>query len=258
MQLRVTDLTVGYGDTPVVKELSFAVDAGEVVVIVGPNGCGKTTLLKSIARLIKPDAGSITLNEMDIWHEKPATVARQLALLPQQPIAPEGITVEELVRYGRHPHQGLFRQWSQEDRQQLEASLQATDLLDIKHSALDHLSGGQTQRAWLAMCLAQDTPLVLLDEPTAALDLGHQVEVLNLVKSLSGQGKSFLLVLHDLFSAARYADKLIAMVAGKIVAQGKPEDIVTPALVQELYGVDCDVLQAPGDNAPVIIPRLAQ
>ncbi len=256
MEIAINSLSAGYKDKTVLHDIDLTLQSGKVTVIVGPNGCGKTTLLKCIARLIKPTAGEILLGGLDIWNSRPSEVAKILALLPQQPSAPEGITVEELIRYGRHPHQGLLKQWSAEDYAYLEKALQETQLLDIRAERLEHLSGGQRQRAWLAMCLAQDTPHVLLDEPTSALDLGHQVEVLNLVKKLSKQGKSFVIVLHDLFSAARYADHLVAMKEGKVVAQGHPHDIVSSELIKVLYNIETDVLVAPGDNAPLIVPKL--
>ncbi len=256
MKLSVENLHAGYGDRTVVRGVDFIVQPGQVSVIIGPNGCGKTTLLKAIGRLVKPTAGRVLLDEIDVWGARPSEVAQHLSLLPQQPIAPEGITVEDLVRYGRHPHQGLLRQWSQTDYEYLEQALDETQLQAIRHERLEHLSGGQRQRAWLAMCLAQDTPLVLLDEPTSALDLGHQVEVLKLVRALAASGKSFLLVLHDLFSAARFGDYLIAMQEGEVVAQGTAEDVVSAELVKKLYGVDVQILAAPGDQAPLIVPNV--
>ncbi len=254
MRLSVDKLRVSYPDFVAVHDISLQVPAGKVAVIVGPNGCGKSTLLRTIARLHKPDSGEATVDGKAVWNMKPALAAKHIALLPQSPMAPEGITVRGLVQYGRHPHQGLFRQWTDADEQAVKQALVATGMEDLAARKLSQLSGGQQQRCWLATVLAQETPLVLLDEPTSMLDMGHQTEVLSLVRELAKTGRSFVIVLHDLIAAARYADILIAMRDGKLVAQGKPSDIVTSELVRQLYDVDADVLKAPADGAPVVVP----
>ncbi|MCZ2527162.1 ABC transporter ATP-binding protein [Streptomyces sp. HB2AG] len=254
MELHVEGLTAGYPGCPVVDGVDLAVPAGRVVAVVGPNGCGKSTLLRAVARLHRPDAGTVTVGGEDVWKLPPRRAAHRLALLPQAPQAPEAITVAGLVRYGRHPHQGLFRQWSREDERAVREALAATGVEALAGRRLDELSGGQRQRCWLAMVLAQHAPVVLLDEPTSALDLGHAVEVLELVRDVARSGRTVVMVLHDLVSAARYADELVAMRDGRIVAAGPPREIVDAALVRELYDVEADVLRAPGDGAPVVVP----
>jgi iron complex transport system ATP-binding protein len=251
----IENLHAAHGATPVLHGIDLTIAPGQVTVIAGPNGCGKSTLLRCMARLHRPGAGTVSIDGKDVWHMSGKDAARRLALLPQAPLAPEGITVAQLVRYGRHPHQTLFRQWSAQDEMALRSAIEETGIAALADRPMHQLSGGQRQRCWLAMVLAQETPLVLLDEPTSMLDLGHQVEVLELVRTLARAGRSIVMVLHDLAAAARYADTLVAMQAGKIVACGAPRRIVTPALVQQLYGLAADVLTAPGDGAPIVVPR---
>ncbi|MFC7302942.1 ABC transporter ATP-binding protein [Streptomyces monticola] len=254
MHLAVEALTAGYPGHTAVRGVDLSIPAGQVVAIVGPNGCGKSTLLRAIARLHRPDSGTVRAGDADVWQLKQRAAAHRIALLPQSPQAPEAVTVAGLVRYGRHPHQGLFRQWSREDEQAVREALAATGTTELAGRRLDRLSGGQRQRCWLAMVLAQDTPIVLLDEPTSALDLGHAVEVLELVREVAAAGRTVVMVLHDLGGAARYADTVVAMNAGEVVAQGPAREVVDAALVKELYGLEVDVLSAPGDGAPVIVP----
>lgn len=257
MQLTVEALTSGYpGHTAAVDGVDLTVPSGQVAAIVGPNGCGKSTLLRSISRLHKPSSGTVRAGDEDVWRLTQRRAAHRIALLAQSPQAPEAVTVAGLVRYGRHPHQGLFRQWSREDEAAVREALEATGTTDLSSRRLDHLSGGQRQRCWLAMVLAQQTPIVLLDEPTSALDLGHAVEVLSLVREVAAAGRTVVMVLHDLASAARYADTVVAMNAGKIVANGPAREVVTAELVKELYGIDADILQAPGDGSPVVVPTM--
>ncbi|MBF6054392.1 ATP-binding cassette domain-containing protein [Streptomyces eurocidicus] len=234
--------------------VDLTIPSGQVVAIVGPNGCGKSTLLRSVARLHQPESGRVHAGDADIWQLKQRQAAHRIALLPQSPLAPEAVTVAGLVRYGRHPHQGLFRQWSREDERAVEEALRATGVTALADRRLEQLSGGQRQRCWLAMVLAQETPIVLLDEPTSALDIGHAVEVLDLVRQVAVAGRTVVMVLHDLASAARYADTVVAMKDGRIVAQGAPRDVVDTALVRELYGIEADILQAPDDGSPVVVP----
>lgn len=255
MRLVVDGLRMAYAGTVVVEGVDLTAAPGEVVAIVGPNGCGKSTLLRGIARLHRPVDGQVLVGAQDIWQIRARAAAKQIALLPQTVVAPEAITVAGLVRYGRHPHQGLFRQWSPEDETVAAEAMRVTGVTDLAHRRLDQLSGGQRQRSWLAMVLAQQTPLLLLDEPTSALDLGHQVEVLRLLRKLASNGQTIVMVLHDLASAARYADKLIAMRDGRVVASGPPRGVVTSELVRSLYDIESDVLAAPGDGAPVVVPR---
>lgn len=253
-RLIVDQLHATHGQRPVLRGISLSVEPGQIAVIVGPNGCGKSTLLRSIARLHAPSQGTVKVDGADIWQLRPRHVARRLALLPQAPQAPEGMTVAALIRHGRHPYQSLFSQWSAADERAVTLAMEATGVADLAQRRLDELSGGQRQRCWLAMSLAQETPLLLLDEPTSALDLGHQVEVLDQIRLLAASGRSVVMVLHDLAAAARYADVLIAMRDGHLLAAGAPRDIVTPALVKRLYDIEATVLKAPGDGAPVVVP----
>jgi iron complex transport system ATP-binding protein len=255
--LAVQDLHASHQKTPVLHGINLRIEPGKVTVIVGPNGCGKSTLLRCMARLHKPSRGTIRLGADDLWQLRPQQAARHLALLPQAPQAPEGISVSGLVRYGRHPHQGLLQQWSAADERAVRDAMQATDVTALAERQLEQLSGGQRQRCWLAMALAQETPLLLLDEPTSMLDLGHQVDILNRIRQLAAAGRGVVMVLHDLMAAARYADTLVAMRNGRILASGTACDIVTPQLVRQLYEVEADVLAAPGDGAPVVVPVAA-
>ncbi|MFD6534020.1 ABC transporter ATP-binding protein [Streptomyces sp. NPDC060184] len=253
--LEVRGLHVSYPGRAVVKDAGFTVPAGQVASIVGPNGCGKSTLLRALSRLHQPESGTVHADGADIWELARRPAARRVALLPQSPRAPEAVTVAGLVRYGRHPHQGLLRQWSREDENAVREALEATGTTELAGERLDRLSGGQRQRCWLAMVLAQQTPVVLLDEPTSALDLGHVVEVLELVREVARAGRTVVMVQHDLAAAARYSDLLVAMKDGGVVARGNPRTTVTAALVRELYGVEADVLQAPVDGSPVVVAR---
>jgi iron complex transport system ATP-binding protein len=252
--LRTQRLSLGYDGTPVVHDLDVALPAGRVTAVVGPNGCGKSTLLGALARLHAPQSGAVLLDGRALSGLRPRDAARRIGLLPQDADAPDGLTVRDLVRYGRHPHQGLLRQWSPEDAAAVAAALTAADLLDLADRPLDTLSGGQRQRAWIAMVVAQQTDVVLLDEPTSALDLGHQLEVLELVHDLARAGRTVVLVLHELSTACRYADHLVAMLDGRVVAEGPPAAVVTPELVRELYGVEAVVLTDPVAGTPVICP----
>jgi iron complex transport system ATP-binding protein len=260
MQLNVNDLHASYtANSPILKGVSMSAKPRQVTIIVGPNGCGKSTLLRCIARLHRPDTGHVMIDDQDVWKLKPRQAAHRLSLLPQSPIAPEGMTVLNLVQFGRHPHQGLFQQWSDQDQQAVTEALELTHLTDLASRRLDQLSGGQRQRCWLAMTLAQQTPLMLLDEPTSMLDLGHQVEVLNLVRKIAAEGdRAFVIVLHDLIAAAQYADQLVTMRDGKIICTGHPREIITPQLIKDLYDVDVRVLSSPDNQTPIIVARQEQ
>lgn len=238
----------------VLHNINLDLNSGELAILVGPNGCGKSTLLRNIARLHKPVQGTIWVGKHKLWNMTPKVAARHLAFLPQSPQAPQGITARSLVRLGRHPYQTFFRQWSAFDEQIVEEALCTTGIEHFCDQPLDELSGGQRQRCWLAMALAQDTPILLLDEPTSMLDLGHQIEVLNQIKQLSTHGRSILVVLHDLGLAARYADRIIAMKAGHIIADGSPQAIMTPELIHTLYGVHAEVFQSATTNTLHIAP----
>ena len=254
-RLQVESVTVGYGGTPVVLDLDLAVPDGAVTTIVGPNGCGKSTLLRTMARLLTPTAGRVLLDGEPVHAVATREVARRLALLPQGPVAPDGLLVRDLVGRGRHPHQRWFRQWSPEDERAVEAALELTDTADLRDRPLDRLSGGQRQRAWLAMTLAQDTDLLLLDEPTTYLDLAHQVEVLDLVTRLNRErGRTVVMVLHDLNLAARCSDHLVVMKDGVIAAEGGPHAVLTPDLLADAFGLDADVLPDPRTGLPIVVP----
>jgi len=253
--LQVRALHAGYPGRPVVRDVELTVPAGQVAAVVGPNGCGKSTLLRTLARLHRPASGTVRIAGDDIWELNRRRAAHRVALLPQSPRAPEAVTVAGLVRYGRHPHQGLLRQWSRQDEEAVREALEATGTRELAAERLDELSGGQRQRCWLAMVLAQRTPVVLLDEPTSALDVGYAVDVLSLVRQVAAGGRTVVMVQHDLTAAARYADTLVAMKDGRVLAQGRPRDTVDETLVKELYDVESDILAAPADGAPVVVPR---
>jgi iron complex transport system ATP-binding protein len=250
--LQAEKLCVNYGRRPVLSELDIAFPREQVTAIVGPNGCGKSTLLSALARLHTPQAGRITLERRDIRSYGARELARALALLPQNVTAPEGLTAAELIRFGRQPHQSWLRQWSAEDAAVVDAALAAADLQALAHRPLEAMSGGQRQRAWIAMAIAQQTPVLLLDEPTTALDLGHAIEVFELVRDLAAEGKTVVMVLHDLGNACRYADHLVAMRDGRVVAAGPPSEIVSRELVRELYGVDCTLVTDTDTGAPLL------
>lgn len=226
-----------------------------ITVLVGANGSGKSTLLRGISRLLKPHSGTVLLNAQDIWRLPAKTLARQLGILPQSPVAPEGLTVYELVAQGRYPHQGWLQQWSAEDER---ATLEAMAITGMSESAdrpVDALSGGQRQRAWIAMTLAQDTEVILLDEPTTFLDLAYQIEILDLLHDLNRtRGKTIVMVLHDLNHACRYADSIIALKEGQIVAQGKPAEVITESTVLAVFGIRCRIIPDPVTDTPLVVP----
>jgi iron complex transport system ATP-binding protein len=253
--LHTAGLTLTYGQRTVIEGLTAQIPPGKITMIVGANACGKSTLLRGLSRLLKPASGMVTLDGTDI-HARPARqLARSLGLLPQHPTAPDGITVRDLVGRGRYPHQGFFRSWSADDERAVQEALTATDTLELADRNVDELSGGQRQRVWIAMALAQETNVLLLDEPTTYLDLAHQVEVLDLITDLNRQrGTTVVIVLHDLNLAARYADHVIAMKRGRIVAEGAVRDVVTENMVKDVFGLDCRVAPDPVSGAPLIIP----
>lgn len=256
VRLGARDLSLGYGATPIVEGLTVDVAPGAVTAIVGPNACGKSTLLRGLARLMSPVAGQVILDGSDISRLRTKDVAKRLGLLPQSSIAPEGITVADLVTRGRFPHQTMLRQFSRTDQQAVADAMAATGVTAIAGRPVDQLSGGQRQRVWIAMVLAQQTPLILLDEPTTFLDIAHQIELLDLFADLNAeQGCTIVAVLHDLNHACRFADQIIAMKAGAIVAQGNPADVITATLVEEVYGLECQVIDDPETGTPLVIPR---
>lgn len=250
-------LTLGYDRRTVAEDLTVAVPDGSFTVIIGPNACGKSTLLRALARLLRPARGTVLLDGADI-HRRPARqVARTLGLLPQSATAPDGLTVAELVSRGRYPHQGLLRQWSREDERVVDRAMADTGVAELADRPVDELSGGQRQRVWIAMALAQQTPLLLLDEPTTYLDIAHQVEVLDLCARLhEEQGRTLVAVLHDLHQAARYATHLVAMRDGQVVAAGDPRRIVTTELVEEVFGLPCRIIEDPETGTPLVLPTV--
>ena len=254
-RLSAGELSLGYGGAPIVENLSVNLPAGKVTIIVGANACGKSTLLRGLARLLKPTSGVVHLDGEDIHKVPTREIARKLGILPQTPTAPEGITVADLVGRGRSPHQGWFRQWTAADDDAVAAALNVTGTQRLAGRSIDELSGGQRQRVWIAMALAQETDVLLLDEPTTYLDLAHQVEVLDVVSELNARrGITVVIVLHDLNLAARYADNLIAMKAGAVVAQGAPSEVLTAGLVRDVFGLDSVVVADPVVGTPMVVP----
>ncbi|WP_369373053.1 ABC transporter ATP-binding protein [Promicromonospora sp. Populi] len=253
-RLHADAITVGYEKRVISRDLSVEIPDGSFTMIVGPNACGKSTLLRALSRLLAPKAGQVVLDGRVISDYRAKEVARVLGLLPQSSIAPDGITVSDLVARGRHPHQSLFRQWSPADEAAVQDAMAATGVSDLSDRLVDELSGGQRQRAWVAMALAQETPLLLLDEPTTFLDIAHQIELMELLADLNEQGRTLVAVLHDLNQAARYGTHLIAMRDGAVVAQGAPAEIVTAELVEEVFELPCVVVPDPVTGTPSITP----
>jgi iron complex transport system ATP-binding protein len=254
-RLRTERLTLAYTDVAVVRGLDLEIPTGRITAIVGANACGKSTLLRGLARLMRPRGGAVLLDGEAIARLPTRQVARKIGLLPQSPEAPQGLTVEELVSRGRYPHQRFLQQWSREDQDRVEWALEATAIGGLRGRSLDELSGGQRQRAWISMALAQDTEILLLDEPTTYLDLAHQLEVLDLLAELNERdGRTIVLVLHDLNEACRYADWLVAMAGGAVHAQGPPEEVVDAAMVEAVYGVEAEVVPHPVSGTPLCLP----
>ncbi|MFD5909985.1 ABC transporter ATP-binding protein [Streptomyces massasporeus] len=253
-RLAARGVTVGYGGRVVIDELDVAIPPGVITTIIGPNGCGKSTLLKTLSRLLKPAKGAVVLDGEDIGRLRTRDVAKKLGLLPQAPVAPEGLTVADLVARGRHPHQSWLRQWSSDDADVVERALAMTGVSDLADRPVDALSGGQRQRVWISMTLAQGTDLLLLDEPTTYLDLAHAVDVLDLVDDLHESGCTVVMVLHDLNLATRYSDNLVVMREGSVLAQGHPRDVITAELLDEAFGLKARVIDDPVGDRPLIVP----
>ncbi|KRF09688.1 ABC transporter [Paenibacillus sp. Soil766] len=253
--LEAQSLQLTYGDTTIFQSLHVQIPKGKITVFIGSNGCGKSTLLRSLARLMKPTSGSILLDGHEIAKLSTKEIARRMAILPQGPTAPEGLTVRQLVKQGRYPYQSWLQQWSQEDENKVMKALELTDMLEVADRTVDSLSGGQRQRAWIAMTLAQDTPTLLLDEPTTYLDLTHQIEVLDLLFDLNErEQRTIVMVLHDINLACRYAHHIVSIKKGSIYAEGKPEDIVNTPLLREVFDLDCQVTTDPIFGTPMCIP----
>ncbi|MCU1425314.1 MAG: putative transporter ATP-binding protein [Microbacteriaceae bacterium] len=253
--LVVDTLSLAYGDRTVIDALDLAVPSGRISAIVGPNACGKSTLLRTMSRLLAPRTGHVLLDGASV-HRMPAKeLARTMGLLPQSPTAPEGITVADLVGRGRQPHQGIFSRWTRADDVAVADALDATQTAELADRAVDELSGGQRQRVWIAMALAQQTDVLLLDEPTTFLDVSHQIEVLDLLTDLNrSKGTTIVMVLHDLNLAARYADHLVALAGGRVYAEGEPAAVLTEDVVRVVFGIESRVITDPTSEKPLMLP----
>ncbi len=258
-RLGARDLRLGYHGHTIISSLDIDLMDDAVTAVVGPNACGKSTLLRGLARLLRPEGGQVLLDGLDIHRLPTRDVARRLGVLPQSSVAPDGISVADLVARGRHPHQGVLRQWSAQDEQAVLEAMRATGVDELSTRLVDELSGGQRQRVWIAMVLAQQTPLMLLDEPTTYLDIAHQIDLLDLFVELNRtRGRTVVAVLHDLNHACRFADLIVAMRDGEIVAQGHPEDVITAELVEYVYQLPCQVIPDPQTGTPLVVPRASR
>jgi len=249
-------IVAGYDRKTVLQDVSLAIPSHKISVIIGANGCGKSTLLKTMARLIKPQSGKITLDGKPIGKIPPKQLARVVGLLPQSPIVPEGISVADLVGRGRFPHQSLLSGWTKKDYEAVDEAMRIMDIAELANHPIDELSGGQRQRVWIAMALAQQTDILLLDEPTTFLDITYQVEILDLLADLNrNYGTTIVMVLHDINLSARYADHIFALYKGRLVAEGEPSKVVTSALVKDIFGLDCTVIEDPVAGSPMVVPK---
>ena len=255
VDLRASDLRLSYGNRLVVDGLDLSVPPGRITAIVGANACGKSTLLRALARLLAPSGGAVRLDGRALHAIPSRELAQRLGILPQSPVAPEGLTVVDLVNRGRSPHQTWWRQWSKSDERAVHDALAATGMTDLADRPVDELSGGQRQRAWIAMAVAQGTPVLLLDEPTTYLDLAHQIDVLDLITDLNRrENRTVVMVLHDLNQACRYADHVIAMKAGRIAAEGAPAEVITADIVRDVFELRCRITTDPVSGTPLVIP----
>ncbi|MBE6066787.1 MAG: ABC transporter ATP-binding protein [Clostridium lundense] len=248
------NLSISYGNIDIVKDLNLNIPKGKITTIIGANGCGKSTILKTIARILQPKSGAIYVNGKDIQGQSSKEIAKVMAVLPQTPQAPKGLTVDELVAYGRFPHQSGFGKLQKEDREVIDWALEVTGIKEYKNRPIEALSGGQRQRVWIAMALAQETEILLLDEPTTYLDLAHQLEILKLLQDLNKkQNRTIVMVIHELNNAARFADYMVGVKKGKIVCHGSAEEVMTKENLKEIFNIDAEVVKDPRDNKPVCI-----
>ncbi|QDP38952.1 ABC transporter ATP-binding protein [Radiobacillus deserti] len=248
-------IVAGYDDKTVIHDISLEIPSNKINVIIGANACGKSTLLKTLARLIKPKSGMVTLDGKQISKIPPKQLARVVGLLPQSPIVPEGITVADLVGRGRFPHQSLFNGWTKKDYEAVAEAMEIMNITDLANQHIDELSGGQRQRVWIAMALAQQTDILFLDEPTTFLDITYQVEILDMLTDLNRKhGTTIVMVLHDINLSARYADHIFALNKGKLVAEGEPSEVITSSLIKDIFGLDCTVVEDPISGSPSVVP----
>lgn len=255
-KLQTEQIAAGYESKKILHGIDVVIPNNQINVIIGPNACGKSTLLKTMARLIKPIAGDDILDGKSIHKIPPKKLARVLGVLPQSPIAPEGISVADLVGRGRFPHQSLLSGWSEKDYQAVEEAMDMMGITELANRHLDELSGGQRQRVWIAMALAQQTDILFLDEPTTFLDITYQVEILDLLTDLNRKyGTTIVMVLHDINLAARYADYIFALRKGELIAEGRPSEIITDELIKDIFELDCTVIEDPVSKSPMIVPR---
>ncbi|MGY4691703.1 ABC transporter ATP-binding protein [Salibacterium sp. K-3] len=250
------EITAGYEDQTILHDISVSIPSNQINVIIGANACGKSTLLKTMARLIKPGAGQITLDGKAIHSIPSKQLARTLGILPQSPVVPEGISVADLVGRGRFPHQSLLKRWSQKDYEAVADAMEIMNITELADQNIDELSGGQRQRVWIAMALTQQTDILFLDEPTTFLDITYQVEILDMLTDLNRKyGTTIVMVLHDINLAARYADHVFALREGRLIAEGEPSGVVTSSLIKDLFGLHCTIIEDPVSHAPLIVPK---
>ncbi|MFT0823421.1 ABC transporter ATP-binding protein [Bacillus swezeyi] len=255
MKLVAEKLTLSYDTSTIINEIDLEIPEGKISVLIGSNGCGKSTILKAVARIMTPERGSVYLDGKEIHRQPSKEIAKKMAILPQSPQAPEGLTVKELCYFGRHPHKKLLSKHTKEDHDMVDWALQATGMVELRNRTLDALSGGQRQRAWISMSLAQGTDLLLLDEPTTFLDIAHQIEVLELLKQLNREhGRTIVMILHDLNQASQYADYLISILDGKVYSAGAPVEVFTPELFRDVFGLECCIMKSPVDQKPMCLP----